>query len=235
VTEPRRIGILAPMPSELRPIVNVLSLTRSGPDDPFSEGRAGDTEIVATKTGMGTAAAARATERLLDAKKVDHVLVVGIAGGVDERVAIGDVIVPESVLDGATGTRYEPSSFGDATPNGTLHTSDRMVLDPGELARLKEQGVIALDMETSAVARVCQERGQSWSVIRSISDRVTDGLVDQAVFEMANADGSPNYKAVAKYFLRHPTALPKMKRVARDANTATSAAANAAAAACRRW
>src|SRR6476469_8382533 len=51
-------------------------------------------------------------------------------------------------------------------------------------------GYIALDMETAAVAAVCEARGAQWTVFRSISDRPSDGLVDSTVWEMTEMDGS---------------------------------------------
>ena len=53
-----RFGILAPMPSELRPVVKAFGLEkgRSGTLDGHV-GRAGDADVVATTTGIGTALA----------------------------------------------------------------------------------------------------------------------------------------------------------------------------------
>jgi adenosylhomocysteine nucleosidase len=93
-----RVGLLAPMRQELAPLRRKLGLRRAEVDTALYVGRAGRVEIVATLTGIGMQAAAAATERLLDATKLDHVLVVGIAGGVDARQAIGTLIAPEVVV-----------------------------------------------------------------------------------------------------------------------------------------
>ena len=82
-------------------------------------GRIGETEIVATTTGIGTAGAKRATEQLLDATPVDHVMVVGIAGGVGPTVKIGDLIYADIVIDKSTGTEYRPTHLG--APDGARH------------------------------------------------------------------------------------------------------------------
>src|SRR6266404_9324371 len=91
---PTRVGLLAPMPSEFQPLVKALSLQRTASG---YSGAAGPIELVAAKTGIGTRLAAAATERLLDAGAVDHVMVVGIAGGMG-RSKVGDVIFPEVVV-----------------------------------------------------------------------------------------------------------------------------------------
>jgi nucleoside phosphorylase len=230
--------MLAPMPSELRPLVKKLELRPSPAPvgTRVHEGLAGSASVVAAMTGMGTAGAARATRRMLDAGDVDHVMVVGIAGGIDDRLAIGDVIRPGIVIDGASGAEYRPHPLGepaDPPDRGALHTSDEFIVDPERVAALRERGVIAMDMETAAVAAVCEELGCPWSVVRAISDRSSDGMADEAVFELAHADGSPNLPAVARFVARHPGRIPQLVRLGRDASKATNAAASAAAEACR--
>jgi hypothetical protein len=71
-------------------------------------------------------------------------------------------------------------------------------------------------------------------VVRAISDRSSDGMADEAVFELAHPDGSPNLRAVALFVARHPKRIPGLVRLGRDAGIATNAAAAAAAEACRR-
>jgi adenosylhomocysteine nucleosidase len=236
-----RIGILAPMPSELRPVVKRLGL-RPADGSPVGrvvhEGRVGDVDVVAAMTGMGPDAASAATRRMLDVGAVDHVLVVGIAGGIADGQAIGDVVPVGVVIDDRTGVEYRPHPLGSgaAFPDraGALHTSPDLITDPGRVAALRAQGVVALDMETAGVAAVCEERGVPWSVIRTISDRAGDGLADEAVFGLAHPDGSPDLRAVAAFVLRHPTRIPHLVRLGRDLATATGAAADAAATAIER-
>jgi adenosylhomocysteine nucleosidase len=231
--------LLAPMKSELRPLVRMLLLRRSpapagAGQGVVYEGEVGDVTVTAARTGVGMAPAAAVTGGLLDALPgVDHVVVVGIAGGIGPGQQIGDVVVPEVVVDGGTGAEHRPDPLGDQAPAGGLSTSDDLVVDPAELAAMTERGVVALDMETSAVATVCEDRGTRWSVFRAISDRPSDGLVDGAVAGLANADGSANPGAVLRFVLRHPGRIPHLARLGRDMKTATEAAATAAVQACK--
>jgi adenosylhomocysteine nucleosidase len=227
-----RVAVLAPMRHELRPLVRPLSLRKSGPGaDALYSGALGRIEIVAAITRMGTLAAARAAARVLDSGAIDHLVVVGIAGGIGASVAIGDLVVPELVIDLSTGAQRRPVRIGAAEPRGTLATSDGLIVDRGEFARLEALGVIAIDMETSAIAAVCERRGCPWSVFRAISDRAGDPDVDQEVFELAGPDGGPNLPAIARFVLTRPWRLPKLARIARDMRIATHAAAGAALAA----
>ena len=220
------------MKSELRPLVKKLSLERTERgDDVFHTGQAGGVEIVAGLTGIGMKPAAEAAERILDAfPDIGHLIVVGIAGGVPPHSKVGDLIVPEVVANGETGTEHRPATLGDIPPRGRLVSDDEFLSAEKDIARVSKDGITALDMETAAVAAVCERRGTPWSVFRVISDMAGD--TDEAVLAMANPDGSPNTRAVIRYILRRPWRIFRLARLGRDAQAATNLAADAAIAAC---
>jgi adenosylhomocysteine nucleosidase len=226
-----RVGVLAPMKSELRPVVKAFSLQPAQINGvAVHTGVVGNADIVATTTGIGTALATTATERLLELGDFDRVMVVGIAGGVGPSVGIGDIVIPEVVFDGQGGKEYRPAPIDGPAPRGSIVTSDDFIVEPERLAQLIASGVIAVDMETGSVAAVCAQRGIPWSTVRAISDRAEDGDIE--MIALANADGSPNGKAVASYFARHPSRIPYMLKVGKGAMTAAKNAATTAAAAC---
>jgi adenosylhomocysteine nucleosidase len=230
-----RVGLLAPMQQELAPLRRKLALrrVRKGERNLYV-GIAGGAEVVAALTGIGTAAARAAAEWLLREAKPDHVMVVGIAGGVDAAQPIGALIAPERVVDSASGREFVPAQLGELTPRGALLTSDALVTRHGDAAELAARGVVGLDMETAAVAAVCEARGCPWSVFRAISDRVTDGTTDPAVLALAGPDGSGDLGAVARYLLARPWRIVRLARLARGTVRAANAAADAAIRACAR-
>jgi nucleoside phosphorylase len=225
----RRVALLAPMRMELAPLVAPLRLRRAdaGRERAWT-GALGGLEIVAAVTGIGTRAAARAAERALDSGALERVLVVGIAGGIGPSVAIGDLVVPERVVDLATGAEHRPTPLGVAGACGTLATSDRLLTDPAEAADLARRGVVAIDMETAAVAAVCERRGCPWSVLRAISDRADDGSTAAEVLGLAGPDGAGDPWAVARFLLTRPWRVPELVRLGRDARRAAQTAASAA-------
>jgi nucleoside phosphorylase len=224
----KRVAVLAPMRSELRPLIRPLALRRARPGDDLLTGRLGPLELVATTTGIGTRAAARAAERALDATALDHLVVVGVAGGIGPSVGIGDLVVPERVLDLASGADHRPAPLGAADPRGILVTSDALLIDPAEAARLEQRGAIAIDMETAAIAAVCERRGCPWSVFRAISDRADDGSTDAAIFALAGPHGEARPAAALRLVLMQPRRVPQLVRLARGLRVATRAAAGAA-------
>jgi nucleoside phosphorylase len=230
------VGVLAAMPIELRPFAKALSLQREPWVDRSSvwRGRVGSTAVTAGITGIGPARAMETTRRLLGSFAVDLVVMIGVAGGLDPSLGIGDLVVPESVLDGATGRHYRPTTPVGHTPAGVLHTSATIVHDDAEFDRLRAAGVVALDMETAGVGAVCEAEHRPWYVFRAVSDRVADGIVDQSSLAMTRPDGSADLGAVARLVLRRPRVLGQLVKLGRDTARATAAISGAAVAECRR-
>jgi adenosylhomocysteine nucleosidase len=216
-----RVAVLAAMRSELKPFLRHLE-----------GGRIGDILVTARVTGIGTKAAGATTAAVLDAEQIDRVVMIGIAGGVGQSVKIGDLVVPEVVVD-ARGEEHRPAPIEGLVPRGRMRTSDEIDVSVDEVAQLDQRGFVALDMETAAVAEVCERRDVPWSVVRAISDHCDDGFVDSAVLAMTNSDGSPNFSAVARYLLPRPWRVVRLSRLARGARAATEASARAAAEAIR--
>jgi adenosylhomocysteine nucleosidase len=219
------IAFVCAMPMELRPLRRRLGLRKAGLG---YAGRIGDRPVIAVITGIGTALARAATVRLLDAVDVEWVIVVGIAGAIGNQIPIGTLVLPRLVVNGADGSAHLPTPLGVGTAYGKLWTTDELLLDRAQHAELEVDGVLALDMETAAVAKACDERGIPWSVVRAISDRASDGTVDAEIFGLAHPDGTGNLPAVARYLVRHPGALPRLVRLTKGANLAIERAAETA-------
>jgi nucleoside phosphorylase len=221
------------MPMEIRPLIQKLSLKKEKIGGlTVRSGTLGSRAVVGTVTGMGTKLASEGTSRLLDAVMVEQVVVVGITGAVENSTPIGTLILPEVVVDSTTGEEHRPTPLGDGTPHGKMWTGDKLLTDLDVIAGLRARGVVSLDMETAAIAEVCEQRAIPWSVFRVISDRATDGSINEEVFHLSNQDGTPNTQAVVRYFVKHPGMVPRMARMAKDAKLAAETAADAAIRAC---
>ncbi len=217
------------MPMELRPLAKRLGLRKDGA---MRSGALAGRPVVAIATGMGTDLATERTDRLLSTLAVERVLVFGITGAVDDETPIGAVVCPALVVDAASGRQHRPEQLADASPRGTMWTTN-VITTAAELPALRSQGVICLDMETAAIAECCERRAIPWSVHRAVSDRATDGSIDDEVFHLSRQDGTPDLRAVARYVLRHPGRIPGMVTMAKGAKLATDRSADAAIAAAR--
>jgi adenosylhomocysteine nucleosidase len=217
------------MPVEMEPLARRLRL--AGASGRWT-GHAGEHTVVGIVTGMGPKLATAGVTRLLEEVDVGRVLVVGITGAVDDATPIGTVIVPEAVIDGATGAEYRPAMLEGHPGSGILWTSDRVITEMELISELHSRGVVSLDMETAAVAAVCEQRAVPWAVLRVVSDHATDGSVDDYVFYLSKPDGTPDDEAIERFFAEHPERVEPLTRLAADVATATEAAAEAAAALC---
>ena len=233
--EQPRIAFVFAMPIELAPLVEKLSLTESEVNGvPMHTGTLDGREVVAIVTGMGTELASAGLRRLLDAVPVRWVLVVGITGALESETPIGALMNPEIVVNSETAKEFRPAPLVDGTPAGRMWTTNGLTTQARDLEALRAQGVISLDMETAAIAELCDARGIPWSVFRTISDRANDGTVTEEVFRLSNQDGTPNPEAIAKYMKEHPEKVPLLAKMADDANLATHNAVDAAVDACAR-
>jgi len=223
------IAFVFAMPIELEPFTRTLSLTETRVDGlTVHEGMLDGRPVVAIVTGMGTDLARAGMRRLLDALRVRWVLVVGITGALENETPIGTLVNPEIVVNSETGREFVPSPLAAGTPVGKMWTTNGLTTDARDLTTLIEQGVVSLDMETAAIAELCEARGVPWSVFRVISDRASDGTVDEEVFHLSNQDGTPNHEAIAQYMREHPERLPLLAQMAENASLATNTAVEAA-------
>lgn len=223
-----RVALLTAMVQELAPLVRGFSL-RAHPRDfgRVYQGRAGTHDVVAAVTSMGTAAATRTAEPLLAAFRVDHVVVCGIAGGIDPALAVGDLVCPEVAILEATGKAVRATSLGPRAPSGRLLTTDTLYNDPASLARLRQEGYAAVDMETAAIAAVAEARGVPWTAFRAISDVAGDPLLDADVVGLSQPDGRANVPAVVRYVLTRPWRVPRLAVLGRGMRRAVRTSTHA--------
>src|SRR3954470_19876771 len=234
-----RVLVLAPMPLELEAIVTAFGLTRAGDsDDAALTGRVGANDVTAIHIGMGPPLTRAALTQAFDATQpdhapFDHVMIAGICGGLDPEVPVGTMINPETVIDHTSGATYVHMPPGDAPTAGTLITTEGVSLDADQSRRFFDDGCIGVDMETSAVAEVCEANGCAWSVYRCISDRHFDGLLDERIIAMTSPDGSGNFDQISKLIEAEPDLGAKLTQLGHDSTLAARLAAEAAAQACR--
>jgi adenosylhomocysteine nucleosidase len=217
------------MPSELKAVVRAGHLQRSGPRSVFSHaGRVGHWRVEALTIGMGPALAREATRQALASGSFDHVLVVGIAGGLDPALPVGSLLVPARVRQHPHGPVYTTHPLPGRDAAGGLMTTDGL-FDAEDVWRpILESGYGAVDMEASGVAEACEDAGVPWTVYRGISDRPDQHLVDQAVFGLSKPDGTPDLWAAARYVLGDPRRIGTLGRLNRDMQLAARVAAEAA-------
>jgi adenosylhomocysteine nucleosidase len=235
----RQVVILAPMPLEMAAITTAFGLHPPGQGikGPW-RGRVGDSEVTAVHIGMGPARTREATVGLLErglsqGEKVDHVMIAGICGGLDPDLPVGTLINPEILVEHSTGLSYRHSPPGETPLRGKLITTETVTLDVELSRRFFADGCLAVDMESSAVAEVCEPCRVPWSVYRCIGDRHFDGLLDARLVALTNPDGSGDRAAIEKLLAEETEVAANLERLRRDTARAAQLAAEAALRGCR--
>lgn len=198
-------------------------------------GSAGNSEVTAVQTGIGPTLAKVVLNEVLDSTSgttVDHVMVVGICGGLSPELEVGTVINPEFVVDHNSGVAYHHSPPGDQEQAGRLMTTETVTLDADLSRRFLAEGYLAVDMETAAVAEVCEARGYAWSAYRCIGDRYFDGLLDPRIVSLTEADGSGRMDEIERLVAGEPELGAKLERLAHDSTRAAKLASEAAVRGC---
>ena len=151
-------------------------------------------KIVIVKSGIGKMAAAVVTTLLIEHFKPSIVINSGIAGGYSEKLKPLDIVIVKKVGCYDIDMRLDGLPFGSFTTNrfyentislegredvyyGLVMSSDTFAGDRAKLDNIfneffKDEEILAVDMESYAIADVCEKYNVELFIIRAISDVV---------------------------------------------------------------
>jgi adenosylhomocysteine nucleosidase len=188
-------------------------------------------------SGMGPDAAADAAQRLLEAGATALVSF-GVAGGLDPRLEVGALVLPEEVIS-ADGARHATArgwrelvaaAVADRYParHGALLTCRKPLCSPAEKATaFRETGAVAVDMEGFAIAEVAARRGLPFLAVRSVLDAADDTL-PPTLLGAIDARGAASVARVLSALVRAPREWPDVLRLARRSRAAARPLASVA-------
>jgi nucleoside phosphorylase len=234
----RHVVVLAPMPLEMDAITTAFGLSpQSEEQGAHWTGQVGQSQVTAVHICMGPPLTRAAITRLLDepapgSAPIDHIMIAGICGGIDPDLAVGTLINPETLVDFTSGATYRHHPPGDVPMTGKLMTTEGVTLDNDLSRTMHDQGFVGVDMESSAVAEMCEARGLPWSVYRCIGDRWVDGLLDPRIVALTNPDGSGDSEAIAQLVASEPQLAANLNQLMHDTAHAAQLAAEAAVRGC---
>lgn len=173
---PQRVGLIASLPEELRPVKRRLRLRLVVGHAAQARGQVHGSSVTAILAGVGAQAAASAA-RALVAEGCDLLISLGFAGGLDPALAAGEARAVARVLgpDGDARLPSQPCRL----PSAVLISVAQAAGTVAEKAELRDRtGADLVDMETWAVAAVAAELGVPWLGLRAVSDSARDTLPD---------------------------------------------------------
>lgn len=202
-----RIGIIGAMSEETEKLINAMEVqeTIEKAQMVFKKGILYNREAVVVTSGIGKVNAAICTQILVDDFHIDYVINVGIAGGAQEQLYPGDIVIGKELVQHDMDATFFDYKLGqiprvdthtfrsdenlvelakEATKNikdykcyeGVIASGDQFVATKEKLEWLNENfSAFACEMEGASIAHVAYLNHVPFIVIRSISDNAING------------------------------------------------------------
>lgn len=169
--------------------------------------------------------------RVAIAGSATAVLSFGIAGGLDDTLRPGDIVVAGTVV-APDGTVHDADprwleSIASALPVrgrvGIVAGVDAATASVAAKAALRARtGALAVDMESHVAARIAAEHGLPFAAVRAVADPASRVLPAAALVGL-RPDGSPDTPAVLRALAARPGEMIALIRVALDTRNALNA------------
>lgn len=147
-----RMGIIGAMESEVQNLIARMDgvTYREKAGRRFAVGTLSGKEVVVVQSGIGKVAAAITAQMLIDVFGVDALLNTGMAGGLDPRLAVKDLVIATAALQ----HDFDITAFGHA--RGFLYGEDDtkptlFVADAALCAKAREAAAAALTAGSKAI------------------------------------------------------------------------------------
>ena len=138
-------------------------------------------------SGMGQPSLAIYATELFAHYGVERIIRVGTAGGISDRVAVGDVnfsAVADFHLAMAAHAEAVASGIVERTRTGTIISRDHFYLTPeGQTERLAAYGTLCVEMESAVLYAVAAEYGRRALAVLTVSDHLLDHRHDMSARE----------------------------------------------------
>ncbi len=171
----------------------------------FHSGEYENIDVVALYCGVCKVNAAIAAQILIDKFDVTHIIVIGVAGGIDSRLNIGDTVISTKIayhdVDECILTEYHPwmeniyfesnktlveickkivkeNKFKQRIFFGKIVTGEAFINDSGRTEIIKKYNPLCVDMETASIAHVCYANKIPCVAIRSITDTENESGIE---------------------------------------------------------
>ena len=175
---------------------------------------------------------ARSAAKELIAQGVGGLISFGFAGGIDESIAAGKIVLASQIRDGRRDYTKTTDLWREAVRQTVNWTTDpieapiagvdEIVSEAADKTRLRyETGAIAADMESFSVGEVARDAGLPFIAIRAVSDPALQTLPVLAL-EAVDEKGRLKIWRVLFSLIRHPGQIGELRRLAKNTRAATS-------------
>jgi len=171
---PRRVAIIVAMEMEVAPLLRKWKRAGKkvehwdGPGHAAAKSSYRCDGVLILCAGIGRKPAAMAARAALDYYEPDLMISAGLAGALNQQLAIGKVLRPAQVIDAAAGERYE--TVRDVAARGVLVTAASVLSRKAKEQMAQQFGADAVDMEAAVVAEIARAAGVPFLAVKAISD-----------------------------------------------------------------
>lgn len=197
------IAIMGAMDAEIENFIKIFDIKKEVEwcGFTFYESSFNSHELVIIKSGVGKVMASMVTQRLIDQYDPDMILFTGVAGALNSKLEIGDVVLSKDCIQHDLDA--QALGFARGTVSATIHrefVADASLLKIAETAKITGRKIYsgriltgdqfmtreglelhsylidelkgdAVEMEGSAVGQVCFLNETPFLIIRTISDK----------------------------------------------------------------
>lgn len=205
----KKIGIIAALPGELKPLVKGWQ-----PHGKLYSGRIGETECIAIAGGMGAPAATRACEQILAEGGIEALVSYGWAGALSCGLKPPQAVAIHDIIDSKTSEHF----VTDMPAGHRLVTLDHVARHEEKRQIAQEFQAPLVDMEAAAVARIAAAHHLAFYCFKGISDGANDKLPDFNRF--LDKDSQLRMSSLVAYALLHPSYWKPLQRLGKQSQSA---------------
>jgi adenosylhomocysteine nucleosidase len=223
----RRIGIIAAMPGELKPLVQGWKPLDQRRGENAWQGNIEGAACIAVCAGMGKAAAERACAIAIREAPLNILVSMGWAGALSCGLQPGDAYVVNEVVDGASGEVFptqSPARQGNAPPF-KLVTIDHVALAAEKRRLGVSYQAVLVDMEAATVARFARSQGIPFYCLKAVSDTASEVLPDFSRY--TDTQGQLQLAALLAHVAIRPRYWPGLARIGKNGKKGAYAMASA--------
>lgn len=211
---------------EARPLLHRLGLRHQVMADPFVwQGTVKGRQVRVVVTGMGPQRAASSALAALREQQPGHVLISGLCGGLDANLSAGQVVQFSEIVDDPTGKAFYATG-GESIRHRLVSTRTVVSTRASKADLYERRQAAAVDMESAALAGVCEHLKLRWSCMRAICDPA-DQALPEPISRIVRPDGTTSAGMALRTALLGPHRLPGMIRLGRRSAVAARALARA--------
>lgn len=215
-----RIAIVAAMERELAPLLDDWDLATLNAD-----GRTlicyESEHAVAVFGGMGCKRAEDASRAVVDKYAPQALVSAGLAGALIRSMKPGSVVLPNVIIDAASGTEYRCNLGGEVIGGGVLVSNFEIAGRRSKQELVDCFHALVVDMEAAGVAKVAMERGLGFRCVKAMSDEFDFEMPPLGQF--VNKEGNLETGKLVRWVSLRPQYWPAMVTLGRNSRRATRA------------